>query len=425
MARDTGRARGRAAAVAFFLSRAVAGRWLRAWVERRRRRLEATRAAEDHRARAAVSPGAARWRRQRRRDQQLRMEAAWSSWRATTRGRRTSRSARRAVVEAVESRLRSGAIGAWRGFADGRLRRRGLLAEAAQSRARRLKGKGLRGLKGGALDARAPRDAVWVGDEHWRRRGAAIVVARLRNLTESRRRMVRRAAALCLRVAARAGLTRWRQSARDSRVAREACVKGEAWRREKARRDGVSMLSGRLGGRAEQKRAIRVGTRHLSRRLAGRAVAAWRGWTRRRAAAADLYEGASALHRSWVLSAGMRALDRVARARTSRREAIVVAERHLLRFYGLGRWRAAAASRRRARSRAEIATVHWARTLSSKVLISWEAAALQQWAETRQEEAAARHERLAGKRRALRAWMARVRSRPRCLLCVRSRSGYH
>ncbi|CAM9131426.1 unnamed protein product, partial [Ectocarpus sp. 12 AP-2014] len=420
-AREAGRARGRATAVAFFMSRAVARRRLRAWVERRRRRLEATRAAEDHRARAAVKPGAARWRRQRRRDQQLRMEAAWSSWRETARGRKTSRSARRAVVEVVESRLRSSAIGAWRDFADGRLRRRGLLAKAAQGRARRLKGKGLRGLKGGALDARAPRDAVWVGDEHWRRRGAAIVVARLRNLAESRRRMVRRAAALCLRVATRAGLTRWRQSARDSRVARDACAKGEAWRREKARRDGVSVLSGRLGGRAEQNRAIRVGTLHLSRRLAGRAVAAWRGWTRRRAAGVDLYEGASALHRSWVLSAGLRALDRVARARTSRREAIVVAKRHLLRFYGLGRWRAAAASRRRARSRAEIATVHWARTLSSKVLISWEAAALQQWAETRQEEAAARHERLAGKRRALRAWMARVRAGRRCLLCVRSR----
>ncbi|CAB1100101.1 unnamed protein product [Ectocarpus sp. CCAP 1310/34] len=420
-AREAGRARGCATAVAFFMSRAVAGRRLRAWVERRRRRLEATRAAEDHRARAAVNPGAARWRRQRRRDQQLRMEAAWSSWRETTRGRKMSRSARRAVVEAVESRLRSSAIGAWRDFVDGRLARRGLLAEAAQSRARRLKRKGLRGVKGGALDARAPRDAVWVGDEHWRRRRAAIVVARLRNLAESRRRMVRRAAALCLRVAARAGLTRWRQSARDWRVAREACVKGEAWRRDKARRDGVSVLSGRLGRRAKHDRAIRVSTLHLSRRLAGRAVAVWRGWTRRRAAAADLYEGASALHRSWILSAGLRALDRVARARTSRREAIVVAERHLLRFYGLGRWRAAAASRRRARSRAEIATVHWARTLSSKVLISWEAASLQQWAETRQEEAAARHERLASKRRALRAWMTRVRSRRRCLLCVGSR----
>lgn len=178
--REVGRARGRATAVAFFMSRAAAGRRLRAWVERRRRRLEATRVAEDHRARAGVTPAAARWRRQRRRDQQLRMEAAWSSWRATTRWRRTSRSARRAVVEAVESRLRSNAIGAWRDFADDRLRRRGLLAEAAQSRARRLKREGLRGLKGGALDARAPRDAVWLGDEHWRRRGAAIVVARLR-----------------------------------------------------------------------------------------------------------------------------------------------------------------------------------------------------------------------------------------------------
>jgi len=41
-----------------------------------------------------------------------------------------------------------------------------------------------------------------------------------------------------------------------------------------------------------------------------------------------------------------------------------------------------------------------------KVLLSWAAAAIQQWAESKQEEAAAQHEQWACKKRALRAWAA-------------------
>lgn len=56
-----------------------------------------------------------------------------------------------------------------------------------------------------------------------------------------------------------------------------------------------------------------TGRLHFSRTLAGRAAASWRVWTRRQVAAAELYDAAMALHRSWIASAGLRALDRVAR----------------------------------------------------------------------------------------------------------------
>ncbi|CAM9151673.1 unnamed protein product [Pylaiella littoralis] len=403
-AQEIGRARARSTAIAFFMSRAAGRRRLRAWLQRRRRRVNALRAADEHRALSGTSPAAARQRRQRRRDERLRMEAAWRSWRAEARERAASRSARHAVVAGAENRRRRSAIRTWREHARDRQRWGRSLTDMGASRARRLGGEGLRGLGLSALDARARRDSLRVGDEHWRRRGAVIFLAQLRKLARSRRRLLRRANALRLRIAARAGLGRWRLVVRDTRVVRNAGINGETWWRERAKKAGVSALSDRSGRRVAQGRATRAGWLHFSRCLASGAIASWREWTRRQSAAAELSEAATALRRSWIASAGLRALDRVARARTARREAARTAQRHRLRTRGLERWRAAAASSRLARDKAEIATVHWARNLSAKVLVSWAAAAIQQWAETRQEEAAAQHEQLACKKRALRVW---------------------
>lgn len=61
------------------------------------------------------------------------------------------------------------------------------------------------------------------------------------------------------------------------------------------------------------RRAMCIGQRHLRRRQLSDAVISWRVWTRRQAAGAELYAAAGALHKSWAISAGLRALDRVAR----------------------------------------------------------------------------------------------------------------
>ena len=58
---------------------------------------------------------------------------------------------------------------------------------------------------------------------------------------------------------------------------------------------------------------MRVGQRHLRERQISSAVTLWRVWTRRQAAGAELYAAAGALHKSWAVSTGLRALDRVAR----------------------------------------------------------------------------------------------------------------
>lgn len=177
---EISRARGRSTTIAFFMSRARGRRRLRAWLQRRRRRVDALQAADEHRALAGTNPAAARWRRQRRRDERLRMEAAWRSWRVQAREKAASRSARHAVVVATENRLRRGAIKAWRDHVHGRERWRCLLIGMAASRARRLGEEGVRGLEASVLDARARRDVLRVGDEHWKRRGAVIFMARLR-----------------------------------------------------------------------------------------------------------------------------------------------------------------------------------------------------------------------------------------------------
>lgn len=75
-----------------------------------------------------------------------------------------------------------------------------------------------------------------------------------RNLVKSRRRLLRRASALRLRVAARAGLRRWRRIVQNTRVARDGRIKGESWRRRKAMRAGVCALSDGSGRRVAQDR---------------------------------------------------------------------------------------------------------------------------------------------------------------------------
>ncbi|CAN0063122.1 unnamed protein product [Scytosiphon promiscuus] len=369
------------------------------------------RIAEDHFARAAVTPAAARWRRQRRRDERLRMEAAWRSWRRTAGEKRASRSERKAIATAVQSRLRRGAVEAWRGFARERRRRRCSLTDVSQGRARRLGREGLRGLQGGALNARERRCSLGAGEGHWRRRAAAIFTSRLRKLLESKKRLLRRAAALRLRANARVGLGRWRKFARGTRKARAAFLAGDGWWQERTRRAGFSALRRNLARRVSQGRSMCAGRLHFSLITASVAFAAWRVRIRRQAAAGELHEAATALHRSWMASAGLRSLDRVARARMARREAADIAERYLLRNHGLLRWRAMVMSLRHSRGKSEAATTHWAKTLATKVFISWEAAAVQQWAEGRQEEAAARHERLTRKKRAIRGWKAMLPGR--------------
>eukprot|EP00752_Nemacystus_decipiens_P006139 g5537.t1 len=410
-AQEAGRARGRTTAVAFFMSRAAGRRRLRAWLQRRRRRIDNLQAADDHRALAGLSPAAARWRRHRRRDERLRAEAALRSWKTRARERAASRSARCAAVAGAEGRRRRRAVEAWRDWAARRRQWRCLLADVTAIRARWLGREGLQGLESGARAIRARLEAVRVAEEHWIRRGTTVFTA-FRNLVKSRRRLFRRASALRLRIAARAGLYRWRRVVQNTRVARDARIKGDSWRRRKATRAGVSALFDSSDRRVAQDRAMCAGRLHFSRALARRAAASWCVWTRRQLAATELYDAATALHSSWIASAGLRALDRVARARIWRREAAHTAHRHLLRTRGLRRWRAAAVARAHARGQAGIATVHWATTLSSKVLVCWAAAAIQQWAESRQEEAAAKHERIARKRKGLRAWMAAVFGHP-------------
>lgn len=176
-AREAGRARGRFTAVSFLMSRAVGRRRLCAWVQRRRRRIDALRVADDHRALAGLSPAAARWRRQRRRDERLRVEAALRSWRAGARERAASRSARRAVVAGAEGHLQRRAVAAWKGWVTRCRRWRCLLTDATVVQARRLGGQGLRGLEDGARRTRARQRALRVADEHWRRRGMAVFAA--------------------------------------------------------------------------------------------------------------------------------------------------------------------------------------------------------------------------------------------------------
>lgn len=75
-----------------------------------------------------------------------------------------------------------------------------------------------------------------------------------RNLVQSRVRLFRRADALRLRIAARAGLGRWRLVVRDMKVVRNARINGETWWREKAAKAGVSALSDCSGRRVAQGR---------------------------------------------------------------------------------------------------------------------------------------------------------------------------
>ncbi|CAM9202347.1 unnamed protein product, partial [Laminaria digitata] len=411
-AQEAAQLRARSRAVAEFMVRAAGKRRLRAWRQRRKRQTGAIRVAEAYRAGTGTgnNPAAAaaqRWRRSER----LRARGALRGWVVEAKERAVLRVARLAVLSRVENRQRVGATRAWRALAGDMRRRRCSRSKGDAQYAGRLGVQGLRGLRGGILHERAWRDALEVGDAHWKRRGAMLIVETLRDLLDSRMRAFHRAETLRLRAVARARLKSWRRVARTRSLARSALEKADSRLRKRTGKAILSALSAYSDWRIGQDRATRIGQQHLSCRRISTAVTAWRVWTRRQAAGFELYAAAGALHKSWAVSAGLRALDRVARARMARRDASRVAEQYLLRTSGLGRWRAATAARRHEQGQTRVATLHWARNLSVKVWVSWQVATVQQWARSRQEEAAAQHERRGCKKRALRAWVAFVSRR--------------
>lgn len=98
----------------------------------------------------------------------------------TVQERAVLRAARLAVLSRVENRQRAGATRAWRALAGDMRRQRCFRSKGDAQYAGRLGVLGLRGLRGGTLHARARRDALEVGDAHWKRRGATLIVETLR-----------------------------------------------------------------------------------------------------------------------------------------------------------------------------------------------------------------------------------------------------
>lgn len=177
--RETGQARTRAANVALRMLRASGGRRLRAWLERRRRRTDAIRVAEKH---TSLAGGASTLQeRQRRwRKEVLRLRKPLRAWVVTVRERAWSLAARRALVVRAQSKLRVRAMQAWRLFALERRRRRCLSGRGDGHNDRRLVRGGLGHLFCGLASGRAGRDAIFAGEVHWRRRGAALLTGRLK-----------------------------------------------------------------------------------------------------------------------------------------------------------------------------------------------------------------------------------------------------
>ncbi|CAM9130761.1 unnamed protein product, partial [Sphacelaria rigidula] len=137
-----------------------------------------------------------------------------------------------------------------------------------------------------------------------------------------------------------------------------------------------------------------------------RALASWRAWSLGRSASADVSAAAGDLYATRLLAAGLRGLARVARERPARRRDMHRAKLHLLRSAGLERWLVAVAAARHNRAMNSAATVHWARSLMAKMLLSWEAATVQRWARSRQEDIAADHDRRTCQKRGLKVWTA-------------------
>lgn len=182
--REATQARTRAADVAALILRASARRRLRAWRERRRRRDDAIRVADEHtllvRTASTVQERQRRQLRPRLRKEVLRLRKPLRAWAVTVREGARLSAARRRFAARARSKLRVRAIQTWRLFVLERRRRRCLWSRGGAHSDRRLAREGLRGLLGGLVKGHACKDAIFAGEAHWRRRGAVLVARRLR-----------------------------------------------------------------------------------------------------------------------------------------------------------------------------------------------------------------------------------------------------
>lgn len=170
------RTRARLKAVALFMLQGVWRRRLKAWRERRRRRLTNVRLAEEYLACTAVRSTRGVWRR----GILKRLSSAFGLWRVGAHESAVSRSARFAAVERLDNRLRAHALAVWFERALERGQQRKLLRRATAHYARRLEVSALKMLEKGKLDAHVYRDAIAAGEIHWRRRTGTLVLELLR-----------------------------------------------------------------------------------------------------------------------------------------------------------------------------------------------------------------------------------------------------
>lgn len=171
---DQSRVRSRA--IAKFMLRAAGKRRFRAWRQRRRRQADALGVAEEYRAGTGNKLAARRWHRSER----LRARCALRVWLATVQERPVMRAAHLAALAGVENRQKLIATRAWRTLAGEMRRRRCVRRKGDVQHARHLSIQGLRGVRGGTLHARTQRNALEVGDAHWKRRGATLIIETLR-----------------------------------------------------------------------------------------------------------------------------------------------------------------------------------------------------------------------------------------------------
>lgn len=170
------RTRARLEAVELFMLQAAWCRRLKAWRERRRRRLANLRLAEEYFACMTVRSTQGVWRR----DIVKRMSGAFRVWRVSAHESAVSRSVRCVATERLHNRLRAHAIAVWFERALERGQQLRLLRRAKAHYARRLVVYALETLEKGKLDAYAYRDAIEAGETHWRRRSRRLVMELLR-----------------------------------------------------------------------------------------------------------------------------------------------------------------------------------------------------------------------------------------------------
>lgn len=170
------RTRARLEAVELFMIQATWCRRLKAWRERRRRRLANLRLAEEYFACMAVRSTQGVWRR----DIVKKIGGAFRLWRVNAHESAVSRSARRAAVERLRNHLRAYALAVWFERALGGRQQQRVLRRAKAHYTRRLVVHALEMLEKGKLDAHAYRDAFAAGETHWRLRSKTLVMELLR-----------------------------------------------------------------------------------------------------------------------------------------------------------------------------------------------------------------------------------------------------